>query len=315
MTFRSTGKSLKSRRGSNGIEYGLMLVLVTVVSLPAISRTGATINGTFGDANDTVSLHFGASSPEPVVEESDERDPNCYEAANVGTVGAASWNGCAGMYIIDTTEFRGITRTGTSTYQVDHAGNTYTLANSSYNIFTGQVTSMAAAFGHDSYAGRPSFNDDISYFDTSNVTNFERIFEFNALFDQDINAWNTSSVTNALRAFRGASAFNKPLNDWDVSNVTDFTEMFSSASSFDQDLSKWDVSAGITFNFMMSYTKFNQDISGWTPTSATALYRMFGDTSDFNQDLSGWVFGEASVDCRNINQRAASWTEPKPICP
>ena len=63
-----------------------------------------------------------------------------------------------------------------------------------------------------------------------------------AAFNQDISMWDTSNVTNMIGMFEGASAFNQPLNNWNVSNVTDMSYMFRYASSFNQDLSNWCVS-------------------------------------------------------------------------
>ena len=63
-----------------------------------------------------------------------------------------------------------------------------------------------------------------------------------AAFNQDISMWDTSNVTNMIGMFEGASAFNQPLNNWNVSNVTDMSYMFRYATSFNQDLSNWCVS-------------------------------------------------------------------------
>jgi surface protein len=41
-----------------------------------------------------------------------------------------------------------------------------------------------------------SFNDDISAWDTSNVTNLANAFAGAILFNVDISGWNTSKVTN-----------------------------------------------------------------------------------------------------------------------
>ena len=46
-------------------------------------------------------------------------------------------------------------------------------------------------------------------------------------FNQDISSWNTSNVTDMSHMFSGATAFNQPLNTWDVSNVTDMSYMFA----------------------------------------------------------------------------------------
>ena len=83
--------------------------------------------------------------------------------------------------------------------------------------------------------------------DTSNVVNMRAMFA-GTKFNQDISNWNTSKVTDMSHMFSGATVFNQPLNTWDVSNVTDMSYMFAGvrydwhkdkynrASSFNQPL-------------------------------------------------------------------------------
>ena len=40
-------------------------------------------------------------------------------------------------------------------------------------------------------------------------------------FNQDISQWDVSNVTNMSGMFNGASVFNQDIGSWDVSNVTD----------------------------------------------------------------------------------------------
>lgn len=52
-------------------------------------------------------------------------------------------------------------------------------------------------------------------------------------FNQDISSWNTSNVTDMSHMFSGATVFNQPLNTWDVSNVTDMSYMFAGVRDVD----------------------------------------------------------------------------------
>ena len=61
-------------------------------------------------------------------------------------------------------------------------------------------------------------------------------------FNQDISSWDVSSVTNMNSMFRNATSFNQDISSWDVSSVTNMENMFYQASAYNQDLSGWDVS-------------------------------------------------------------------------
>ena len=49
-------------------------------------------------------------------------------------------------------------------------------------------------------------------------------FEAATSFNQNISNWNTSAVTDMRYMFVGASAFNQPVGVWDVSSVTKMDE-------------------------------------------------------------------------------------------
>ena len=51
-------------------------------------------------------------------------------------------------------------------------------------------------------------------------------------FNQDISKWDTSKVTNMYRMFYRAENFNQIIGDWDTSKVTNAFEMLVGATSF-----------------------------------------------------------------------------------
>jgi len=84
------------------------------------------------------------------------------------------------------------------------------------------------------FMGATSFNQDISSWNTSNVTNMNSMFSGATAFNQDISSWNTAAVTNMGGMFKDASAFNQALkhdgDKWNLANVTNMIDMFNGAS-------------------------------------------------------------------------------------
>ena len=118
--------------------------------------------------------------------------------------------------------------------------------------------------------GEISFQSTIPL-DTSNVVNMRAMFA-GTKFNQDISSWNTSNVTDMSWLFAGARYFNKPLNTWDTSKVTDMSHMFSKATAFNQPLNTWDVSKVTDMSYMFAGERYE----------GQEFYRR---TSSFNQPL------------------------------
>ena len=160
------------------------------------------------------------------------------------------------------------------------------------NWNTTAVTNMSNAF---SFAGvvTNDFNEDISGWDISNVTNISSMFYRQSLFNQDLSSWDTSNVNNIASIFWKASAFNQPLNSWDVSNVTNMAFSLRETSVFNQDLSSWDTSKVTSMRsiFYKSYL-FDQNISSWNVNKVSNLSSFLTDVSlslaNYNALLVGW---------------------------
>ena len=90
------------------------------------------------------------------------------------------------------------------------------------------------------------------------------LFKDNKSFNQDLSSWDTSNVTNMRRMFFNARSFNNDIGHWDTSKVTDMRGMFTYAHSFNQDIGDWDTSNVILMSSMFEYAElFNQDLSRW----------------------------------------------------
>lgn len=88
------------------------------------------------------------------------------------------------------------------------------------------VTNMFQAFNTGSFT---FLGNNMSNWDTSNITNMERMFSNSYTFNGDIGSWDTSSVTNMYLMFNNALDFDQNIGNWNVENVTDFGFMFRNA--------------------------------------------------------------------------------------
>ena len=70
----------------------------------------------------------------------------------------------------------------------------------------------------------------IEFCDVSKVTNMSCMFWKNSSFNQDISSWDVSNVTNMNYMF-SESSFIQDISSWDVSNIKDMREMFSDSSN------------------------------------------------------------------------------------
>jgi surface protein len=143
------------------------------------------------------------------------------------------------------------------------------IANGNCNLCTTLVTNMTGDSNtYSNFFNDESFNSNIGFWDTSNVTDMSSIFENATAFNQDIGNWDTSSVTDMVGMFYEASSFNQDIGSWDTSKVTGMERMFWAADAFNQDLSGWCVTnissepAGFATS---SLTNFKKPVWGTCP--------------------------------------------------
>jgi surface protein len=94
------------------------------------------------------------------------------------------------------------------------------------------------------------------------------MFQDALVFNQDISSWNTTNVTEMSSMFQDALAFNQNIGVWNVTNVTDMTSMFQDAVVFNQNIGVWNVNnvtdmTGMLDNSGLDITNFNNLLNSW----------------------------------------------------
>jgi len=155
------------------------------------------------------------------------------------------------------------------------------------------VTDMSSAFENTNFTGHES----MSRWNTSNVTNMNRLFRNSTKFNGPVGSWNTSNVTNMAETFYQASTFNQDLTSWDLGNVTSTSHMFYRAHKFNNGEEagasgqSLDWSTGKVENMSGMFrvaVAFNQPVGGWNTSNVTNMERVFDGASRFNQPLGDW---------------------------
>ena len=168
-----------------------------------------------------------------------------------------------------------------------------------------------------------SFNQDISNWNMSRVSNINLMFYNTTYFNQPIYNWertipnvsSMSAVTTLNGTFYSTGAFNQPIGNWDISNVTNLTNTFY-VSVFNQPLSGWNTSNVTSMSGTFGVSIFNQDISNWNMSKVVTTSGMFLNNPIFNNggspNINNWVMS-AVTDTSSMfydsvfNQPVNSW--------
>jgi surface protein len=153
---------------------------------------------------------------------------------------------------------------------------------------------------------------DLTKYCTSKIVDMSLLFqEASYDFNQNISSWDVSNVTNMSFMFMGAQSFNQDIGNWDVSNVTDMSIMFDYAKSFNQDIGNWDVGNVTNMSSMFWWaSSFNQDIGNWDVSNVTEMGGMFFAAGSFNQDLTQWCVSQFTTMPNNFSLSASTANHP-----
>ena len=157
--------------------------------VPSNISSGTTLNVTATATSTNNNAYSGNASLTLTI------SPTFYLASNGVTIK------CSGCSAGDTGMVSGTLYTA-----ADNSNISSLIAAGNYNLATTLLTSVSSLFNDSN-----SFNTDIGFWDTSNVTNMYQMFRNASSFNQNIGSWDTSKVTNMFSMFNGATAFNLSL--------------------------------------------------------------------------------------------------------
>jgi surface protein len=162
--------------------------------------------------------------------------------------------------------------------------------------FEKEVTSMRKLFYQKS-----EFNEDLSGWDVSNVTDMSHMFQGATMFNNGNKPleWATNNLTNVEWMFESATTFNQKLEGWNMSKVTTMSYMFCNATMFNNGGNNnplnWTTDKLTNMRGMFeSATTFNQKLEGWNVSNVTDMHNMFYNAKTFNQKLEGWNVGNVT---------------------
>jgi len=176
--------------------------------------------------------------------------------------------------------------------------------------FTGPITAGTSLANLFRDLSNVTTIEGLEYFDTSNVTNMNRMFiSARNLTSLDVSNWDTSNVTDMGWMFWNAEKLTSlDVSGWDTSNVRNMVCMFTDTKSLSSlDLSKWDTSNVTNMGTMFNSTGLTSlDFSKWDTSNVTDMSWMFANTRDLSSlDVSNWdtsnvanmsgMFAEASA--------------------
>jgi surface protein len=278
--------------------------------VPSNISSGTTLNVT-ATATDTNNLPYSGNASLTLT-----ISPTFYLASNGVTIK------CSGCSAGDTGMVSGTTYTAHDNTSLANKSRTDTDWD---RVVTTLVTDMSSLFD-GLVSQNQAFNQNLSSWDTSNVTDMSGMFKANnslSSANQNFNSWDTSKVTDMSYMFESTDYMNPQIDSWDVSSVTNMESMFQDCrligyNNSNQAIGSWDVSSVTSMRVMFNRTDyFNIDIGSWDTSSVTDMTSMFYNALVFNQNIGGWNTSNVTNTqamfngARQFNQDLNSWDVSK----
>ena len=146
--------------------------------------------------------------------------------------------------------------------------------------------------------------DDISEWDTSNITDMSFMFRNCTLLSlPDLSKWNLINVTNIKYMFSGCKSLKSlpDLSGWNTNRIINMSNLFEDCESLISlpDLSKWNMKNVINIDSMFKGCKSLSslpDLSKWDIKNVTSIENMFHECKSLEvlPDLSRWNVSNAT---------------------
>ena len=156
---------------------------------------------------------------------------------------------------------------------------------------------------HKTFESCTSYNNDLTNWNTENVTDMNGTFNGCTVFNGDLSSWNTENVITFRDTFRNTAFNNDSLANWNTENVTSFLSTFYGCSDFNGDITNWRTDSADTLQSMFYLcSAFNRDINtkvradgnlAWDVSTVTSFNSMLSNCSSFNLPISYWNLNES----------------------
>jgi len=138
------------------------------------------------------------------------------------------------------------------TYIVKILGNVTALGLISNIYIYSRILSFGRTTGNITYSGRSAVLVELPYSLPTGVTSLLGLAANAIMFNQNLSSWNTSNITSMAQIFQGCTNLNQPFNSWNTEKVTTMNSAFLNCSSLNQSFAGWNTSSVTNFSSMFN---------------------------------------------------------------